>query len=56
MQFQHKYLLAAWRMEARRYVEFAGDCGPAELVGSVSAVVARQVREAAALRRAWKGR
>ena len=52
MQFQHKYLLAAWRIETHRHMEFAGDRSPAGLVGSVSAVAARQGREAAASRRA----
>jgi len=57
MQFQRKHLLGAWRMEARRHVEFAG--------GSGSVVAARQGREAAATRwgkeaaashHAWQGR
>jgi hypothetical protein len=38
MQFRTIHLLAAWRMEARRYVEFAGGSGLVVLVGSDSAV------------------
>ena len=40
MQFQRKHLLAAWRVEARRHVEFARDSGPMVLVGSGFAVAA----------------
>jgi hypothetical protein len=51
MQFQRKHLLAAWRIKARRHVEFAEDSSPAMLVGSDSLVDARQGRETAAAHR-----